>query len=170
MKQHKKFLIAFVLLLLYVGYTVTRGNAVWRIKSKYPTASVSFDPENTTEGCSGGLYRAMGFNYFSGKTPIGVTISEVKDPIDLSVFKGMVLGHVHFVNCRFTDISLLLTMYRPQVTWKDCDLTAVPTEQRRCLMYSKEFGIYQIDGGVMARDHPSGLPPNMGLQSYAFYP
>lgn len=111
MKRRKKLIILMTLVVLTAGYFLTRGNAYWRIKSRYPTARIYHDPANSSDPTLGGLLRGLGLKFFSGKEPIGFHISDIGDPIDLQTFQGMVMGHVRFTNCRFTDISLFLTMY-----------------------------------------------------------
>jgi hypothetical protein len=170
MKRRKKLIILTTLVALAAGYFLTRGNAYWRIKSRYPTAMIYHDPANSPDPTLGGLLRGLGLKFFSGKEPIGFHISDSSEPIDLQTFKGMVMGHVRFTNCRFADISLLLTMYRPEVSFERCDLSAVPAEQKDCLSYSEQFGFYQINGLIMSERYPSGYKQNVGLHSYSFYP
>ena len=170
MKRHKKLICIAAVLLIGAGYFLTRGNAYWRIKSRYPTAMIYHDPANSPDPTLGGLLRGLGLKFFSGKEPIGFHISDITEPIDPWTFKGMVMGHVRFTNCRFTDISLFLTMYSPEVSFERCDLSSVPMEQKACLSYSEQFGIYQINGLIMSERYPSGYNQNVGLHSYAFYP
>ena len=40
MKQRKNLIIVAVVLIFGAGYFLTRGNADWRIKNRYPTAMI----------------------------------------------------------------------------------------------------------------------------------
>ena len=76
MKRRKKLIIIAIVLMFGGGYFLTRGNAYWRIKHRYPSAMIYTDPATSPDPTCGGLFRGLGLRFFSGKEPIGFHISD----------------------------------------------------------------------------------------------
>ncbi|MGY8643246.1 MAG: hypothetical protein ACKVJU_19395 [Verrucomicrobiales bacterium] len=70
----KVILAALVVLLFSAGCVLTRGNAVWRIRSHYPNSDFSLAGDKVSDisisGAIGSLIRGSGLDYYGGGEPV----------------------------------------------------------------------------------------------------
>ena len=168
----KVIVAALVFLVLATAYLLTRGNAVWRIRSHYPNSEFSLAGDRTRDislsGTIGGIIRGVGLDYYGGGEPVQILVTNAEEPIDLDHFKGITIEKLRFVNCTLTDIRLVMGTYRPWTTFENCDLSAVPATQMKYLDFRDEFESYIVNGRRLDEDPPEDFTRPYGI--YAFYP
>ena len=85
MKPKKAILIAVALLpVVSFCWLITRGNVVWRVHHRYPTARVAFTPVNSPDPAWGDLVRLLGIRFYSGGESISIQLSD--QTVDLETF------------------------------------------------------------------------------------
>lgn len=163
---------SIVLLFLAIVYLLTRGNAVWRVRSHYPNSEFSLAGDRirdiSVSGAIGSLFRGIGLDYYGGGEPLGIIITDQEGPIDLEHFKGITIGDLRFVNCTLKDIRLVLGTYRPWTTFQNCDLSDVPESQMKYLDFNEEYRSHIVNGRRLDEDPPKSFVRPYGI--YAFYP
>lgn len=78
------------------------------------------------------LIRVVVPSYFERTEDIGIELSDHPTPIDFTPFASFRLHSVHLRRCTVSDMRALATM-GAFVTLDDCDLSALPPDQRGLL-------------------------------------
>lgn len=168
----KVILAVLVVLVFSAGYILTRGNAVWRIRSHYPDSELSLAGDRVRDisisGAIGSLIRGSGLDYYGGGEPVQIPVKDTEEPIDLEDFKGIKIEKLTFVNCTLRDVRFVMGNYRPWTTYTNCDLSAVPATQMKYLDFKDEIKSYNVNGRRLDEEPPDAFTRPHGI--CAFYP
>lgn len=154
----KAILASLVILVLATGYLLTRGNVVWRIRAHYPNSEFWLAGDRVRDisisGTIGSIIRGAGIDSYGGREPVQILIQDAEKPIDLEHFKGITIEKLTFVNCTLSDIRPVMGTYRPWTTFKNCDLSLVPSTQMKYLDFRAEFDSFIVNGRRLDEDPP----------------
>jgi hypothetical protein len=124
---------ATLLFLALAVFMFVSRSATGQIRLLFPGAQVYFDPVNSPDITLGTLVRCM-FPSYVGKNEdsVGFELADRGEPVDFSrlVGRGFLLHSIRLTRCKVTDLRPLASLGSPLVIFDDCDLSALPDEQR----------------------------------------